>query len=182
MSCILSLACVRGSEQMAVLNLQHRKSCPEGSNRRGWCRSSSGRCTIELFEGQLTADETSGGGRCLPLSERVTSVGSIEKVEFWAETRSAESAETTTKERILEQLSMVVIVELVAANTLADGSVSVLSETGRGVGCCSYGYGPIYKAVEAAGQTTEVRVSRDGDRRESQRGSRCFKREGAQVR
>lgn len=31
-------------------------------------------------------------------------MGSIEKVEFWAETRSAESAETTTKERILEQL------------------------------------------------------------------------------
>lgn len=53
------------------------------------------------------------------------------KVEFWAETRSAESAETTTKERILEELLVVVIVELVTANTLADGSVSVLSETGR---------------------------------------------------
>lgn len=53
------------------------------------------------------------------------------KVEFWAETRSAESAETTTKERILEELLVVVIVELVTANTLADGSVSVLSEAGR---------------------------------------------------
>lgn len=51
-------------------------------------------------------------------------MGSIEKVEFWAETRSAESAETTTKERIL----VVVIVELVTVNTLADESVNVLGE------------------------------------------------------
>lgn len=58
-------------------------------------------------------------------------MGSIEKVEFWAETRSAESAETTTKERILGELLVVVIVELVTANTLADESVSVLSEAGR---------------------------------------------------
>lgn len=54
------------------------------------------------------------------------------KVEFWAETRSAESAETTMKERILKKLLVVVIVELVTANTLADGSVSVLSEAGQG--------------------------------------------------
>lgn len=57
-----------------------------------------------------------------------TSLGSIVKEEFWAETRSAESAERTTKERILEQL--VVLVELVTWNTVADGSVSVLSEAG----------------------------------------------------
>lgn len=59
-------------------------------------------------------------------------MGSIVKVEFWAETRSAESAETTMKERILKKLLVVVIVELVTANTLADGSVSVLSEAGQG--------------------------------------------------
>lgn len=54
------------------------------------------------------------------------------KVEFWAETRSAESAETTTKERILEPfVGSGVWVGLVTANTLADGSVSVLSEAGR---------------------------------------------------
>lgn len=53
------------------------------------------------------------------------------KVEFWAEARSAESAETAMKERILEQLLVLVIVELETANTLADGSVSVLSEAGR---------------------------------------------------
>lgn len=71
-------------------------------------------------------------------------MGSIVKVEFWAETRSAESAETTTKERIL--LLVVVIVELVTANTLADGSVSVLSEAGQGeLVVCSYGCGPICK-------------------------------------
>lgn len=58
-------------------------------------------------------------------------MGSIVKLEFWAETRSAESAETTTKERILKLL-VVLIVELVTANTLADGSVSVLSEAGQG--------------------------------------------------
>lgn len=34
-------------------------------------------------------------------------MGSIVKFEVWAETRSAESAETTTKERILEQLLIV---------------------------------------------------------------------------
>lgn len=58
-------------------------------------------------------------------------MGSIVKLEFWAETRSAESAETTMKERILKML-VVLIVELVTANTLADGSVSVLSEAGQG--------------------------------------------------
>lgn len=80
----------------------------------------------------IDANKTSGTWRYLPLSERVTSVGSIVKEEFWAETRSAESAETTMKERILERLLVGVIVELVTANTLADGSVNVLGEAGRG--------------------------------------------------
>ena len=102
-------------------------------------------------QGSIDADKTkSGTWRCLPLSERVTSVGSIVKEEFWAETRSAESAETTMTQRILEQLLVSVIVELVTADALADGSVSVLSEAGRGelVVVCMYVCGPICKAVE----------------------------------
>lgn len=52
----------------------------------------------------------SGAGICVPLRVAVTSVGSIEKVEFWAETRSAESAEATMKERILKQLLLLLLV------------------------------------------------------------------------
>lgn len=108
-----------GSESARLLSLPRRKSCPEGSSRRGCCRSSSGPGTIGLFGGQLmpTGREV-GEGKCSPLSERETSVGSIVKVEFWAETRSAESAERTMEERILEQLLVVVIVELVLADTV----------------------------------------------------------------
>lgn len=110
------------------MDLPHRNRSPEGFRHRGCRRCCSGRYTIELFGGQSMPTGGMEQRHCLPLVLSSTSLGSIVKVEFWAETRSAESAERTTKERILEQL--VVLVELVRVNTVADGSVSVLSEAG----------------------------------------------------
>lgn len=95
-----------------AINIQLRKSSPGGLSRRGCCRSRSEPSTIGLFECQLmsTREAKGGTGICLPLRVAVTSLGSIEKVEFWAETRSAESAETMMKERILKRLLLVVAV------------------------------------------------------------------------
>lgn len=89
--------------------LRGRSRCPWGSNRKEWCRSRSDRCTKQLFEESIdnpSWDSIQNTGWdasqvCVPLVDRSTSVGSMEKVELSAATRSADSAATAMKERIV---------------------------------------------------------------------------------